>query len=236
VHEEDVVAITEAEENHWWYRERRSIIARELKKLGKPGKAIEIGAAGGGNSLVLKNHGWDVLATEYTEAGVNIARQRGLNAQHADARKLPVPDGSQDLFLAFDVLEHIEEDNLAAAEIFRVLKPGGVALIAVPCDMELWSVHDELQFHFRRYSRETLTALITGAGLVIEDLWSWNVLLRPIVKARRKNAKAEDTQGDVSRVGPLMNFGLGAIVKIERVLPVQQMAGVSLMLRARKPA
>src|ERR1043165_3162304 len=78
--DQDVVAITEAEEKHWWYRERREIIARELKKIGKPGKAIEIGAAGGGNSLVLAEHGWDVLATEYTEAGVEIARRRGLNA------------------------------------------------------------------------------------------------------------------------------------------------------------
>jgi SAM-dependent methyltransferase len=231
----EVVAFTEVEEKHWWYRERRAIIAREVRRIGTPGKAIEIGAGGGGNSLVLKDLGWDVLATEYTEAGVRIARQRGLHAVHADARKLPVDDGSQDLFLAFDVLEHIEEDHLAAAEISRVLRPGGTALIAVPCDMALWSAYDEASHHFRRYTRQTLTDLIAGAGLTVEALWSWNVLLRPVVKARRKKAAATESVGDVTAVSPLVNFGLGTIVKAERYLPVGSLSGVSLMMRARRP-
>jgi SAM-dependent methyltransferase len=236
VHEADVIALTEIEDRHWWYRERRTIIARELRKFPKPGKAIEIGAAGGGNSLTVQRQGWDVLATEYSEAGVRIARQRGLNAVHADARKLPVEDASMDLLIAFDVLEHIEEDHRAAAEIFRVLKPGGTALIAVPCDMALWSVHDELQFHFRRYSRETLTSLVETAGLQVESLWSWNVLLRPLAQLRRRKAAAEDTNADIVGVPPLVNFGLGMVVKAERYLPVRSLPGVSLMMRAQRPA
>jgi SAM-dependent methyltransferase len=234
VQDAEVVAFTQAEDQHWWFRERRAIIARELRAM-PPGRAVEIGAGGGGNSLVLKGLGWDVLATEYTEAGVKIARERGLNAVQADARKLPLDEGSQDLLVAFDVLEHIEEDHLAAAEIFRVLRPGGTALIAVPCDMSLWSAHDEASHHFRRYTRATLTELITGAGLAIESLWSWNVLLRPVVKLRRRTAAADDTLGDVTAVSPLVNFGLGAIIKAERYLPVRSMAGVSLMMRASRP-
>ncbi|NUT35251.1 MAG: methyltransferase domain-containing protein [Hamadaea sp.] len=235
MHEDDVVAITQIEDHHWWYRERRSIIARELKTFAQPGDAIEIGAAGGGNSLTVKQCGWNVLATEYSDAGVRIARQRGLNAVHADARKLPVENESMDLAVAFDVLEHIEEDNVAAAELFRVLRPGGTALIAVPCDMELWSVHDEHQFHHRRYSKDELHALMTGAGFEIEKLWSWNVLLRPVVKMRRSKASLDDTKGDVDAVPPLVNVGLGMIVKLERYLPVRNLPGVSLMMRARKP-
>ena len=75
------------------------------------------------------------------------------------------------------MLEHIDEDYLAAAEMARVLQPGGTALIAVPCDMALWSAHDDAVGHMRRYSRPELTSLIQKAGLTVERMWSWNVLL-----------------------------------------------------------
>jgi len=232
---EDIRAATEVENRHWWYRERRAIIAKELRRIGRPGRAIEIGASGGGNSQTLRYMGWDVLVTEYIDEGVEIARARGFNAMQADARRLPLPDDSFDVLVAFDVLEHIEEDYLAAAEIFRVLRPGGTALIAVPCDMALWSRHDVATGHFRRYDRDGLAKLIEGSGLAVETLWSWNVLLRPVVKMRRKSASDEQNEHDIVAVPPLINFGLGMIIKAERYLPVKSLPGVSLMMRARKP-
>jgi SAM-dependent methyltransferase len=235
VHAADIRAITEVENDHWWYRERRAIIARELRRLGRlgpPGRAIEIGAAGGGNSLVLAAHGWRTLATEFNPAGVEIARERGLEAIEADARALPVPDGGFDLLVAFDVLEHIEEDDKVAAEIHRVLRPGGTALIAVPCDMALWSAHDVATGHVRRYTRQSLRAVVEGAGLVVDHLWSWNVLLRPVVRLRRRAA----TGCDLDRPHPLMNAGLNLIIKAERYLGVRSLPGVSLMMRAHRPA
>jgi SAM-dependent methyltransferase len=231
----DIEATTSVEGRHWWYRERRHIIARELRSLGTPGRAIELGASGGGNSMVLKERGWDVLATEYLDAGVEIAKARGLNAIQADARDLPVESESFDLLVAFDVLEHIEEDHLAAAEIFRVLRPGGTALIAVPCGMDLWSAHDVASGHFRRYTRETLTEVVEKAGLVIDSLWSWNVLLRPVVKLRRRNVTEAQSDHDITAVHPVVNAALGLIVKTERILPVKSWPGVSLMMRAHKP-
>jgi hypothetical protein len=136
-----------------------------------------------------------------------------------------------DLVTAFDVLEHIEEDYLAAAEITRVLRPGGTALIAVPADMALWSAHDEAVGHVRRYTRATLTAAIAKGGLVIEDVWSWNVLLRPLVALRRKSS----TGSDLDDVNPLLNAGLTTIITAERYLPVKSLPGVTLFLRARRP-
>jgi SAM-dependent methyltransferase len=232
---DDIRAATAVENRHWWYRERRAIIERELRRIGKPGRAIEIGASGGGNSQVLRDNGWDVMVTEYLEAGVEIARDRGFTAMQADARKLPFPDESFDLLVAFDVLEHIDEDYLAAAEIKRVLRPGGTALIAVPCDMALWSKHDVATGHFRRYDRKSLADLIAGAGLDIESLWSWNVLLRPVVKMRRKNSTDAQNEHDIVAVPALMNLALGMIIKFERYLPVRSLPGVSLMMRARRP-
>src|SRR5690242_15946538 len=97
--ESDVAATAAIEARHWWYQERRSIIARQVRRLGQPGLAVEIGAAGGGNSLVLRRLGWNVVATEYLAGGVRIARDRGLTAVQADARALPLPSGSVDLVL-----------------------------------------------------------------------------------------------------------------------------------------
>ncbi len=230
----EIQATTSVEDAHWWYRERRQIIERELRRLS-PGKAIEIGASGGGNCRVLQKHGWDVLATEYLEAGVEIAKSRGLNAIQADARDLPLPSESFDLLVAFDVLEHVEEDDQVAAEIRRVLRPGGTALVAVPCDMRLWSEHDVLSGHFRRYDRDGLTKVIEGAGLAVESLWSWNVLLRPVVKMRRNGSSKAQNEHDLTAVHPVVNAALGAVITMERYLPVKSMSGVSLMMRATRP-
>src|SRR6201995_2251410 len=100
---------------------------------------------------------------------------------------------------------------MAAQEITRVLRHGGTALIAVPADMALWSAHDEAVDHVRRYSRETLTSVIAKGGLVIEDTWSWNVLLRPAVKLRRKSSEGSD----LDNVNPLVNAGLRAVIVAE---------------------
>jgi len=132
---------------------------------------------------------------------------------------------------AFDILEHIDEDYLAAGEIFRVLKPGGTALIAVPCDMALWSAHDDEVGHVRRYTRHGLVSVMQKAGLTVDEVWSWNVLLRPIVALRRKKS----TGSDLDEVPALVNSALTAIIIAERYLPTKSLPGVSLFLRARRP-
>jgi SAM-dependent methyltransferase len=227
----ELIALAEVEDKYWWYKERRSILAKELRRLPAPGHALDIGAAGGGNTRVLRAHGWKSLALEYTSTAAEIARDRGIDVIRGDARELPVRTGSLDLITAFDVLEHIEEDYLATAEMTRVLKPGGTALIAVPADMALWSSHDEAVSHVRRYDRRGLRDVIVKGGLVVEDLWSWNVLLRPVVKLRRQSSEGSDLED----LNPIVNASLLAIVRAERFLPVRSLPGVTLFLRARRP-
>ena len=219
------------EDTHWWYRERRALLARALRRLGPPGVALDIGAAGGGNTRVLRAHGWSPIALEYSQEGAEVARERGLAVIRADARFLPVPAASLDLVTAFDVLEHIDDDHLAAAEIRRALRPGGTALIAVPADMRLWSAHDEAVGHVRRYDRAGLLAVAEKAGLVVDELWSWNVLLRPVAAWRRRRS----TGSDLDTLAAPVNLGLRAVVAAERYLPVKSLPGVSLMMRAHRP-
>src|SRR5262249_49510336 len=178
-----------------------------------------------------RGEGWGSVAVEYAATAAQIARERGIDVLRADARELPLGTGSMDLVTAFDVLEHIEEDYLATAEIARVLRPGGTVLIAVPADMALWSAHDEAVGHVRRYSRASLTAAITKGGVVIGGVWSGSGLLRRWVAPRRKPPPGSD----LDAATPLATGGLTAIIPAERYLPVKSLPGVTLFLRARRP-
>lgn len=230
----EISKLAELEDKHWWYSERRTVLAQSLDALAregeKPGRALDIGAAGGGNTRVLLGRGWDATALEYGEEGAQVARGRNIPVIRGDAVSLPVADEAMDLVVAYDVLEHIEDDKSAANEICRVLRPGGTALVAVPCDMKLWSEHDTAVGHFRRYDREGLLSLLTSAGLQIENVRSWNVLLRPVAAWRRKRSTGSDLQD----LPPLVNFGLTAVIAAERYLPVGNLPGVSVLVRARR--
>ncbi|MDY7083639.1 MAG: class I SAM-dependent methyltransferase [Actinomycetota bacterium] len=225
----EIQKLVALEDRHWWYRERRALLRRYLRRLpGAPGRALDIGAAGGGNTRVLLQHGWSPIAVEYGHDGATAARQRALPTVRGDGRALPVRPGSVDLVCAFDVLEHIDDDERVVSEIRRVLRPGGSALITVPCDMKLWSAHDVAVGHLRRYTRDTLRTAVERGGLRIERLWSWNVLLRPTAAYVRKRS----TTSDLRKMNPIVNAALSAVIVSERYLPVQSLPGVSLMVEA----
>jgi len=226
----EVRKLAELEDEHWWYRERRYLLAQQVRGL-RPGVALDVGAAGGGNTRVLRGLGWRAAALEYGSQGAEVARDRGLAVLRGDATALPVAAGGLDLVVAYDVLEHLVDDVAAAHEVRRVLRPGGHFLVAVPADPRLWSAHDEAVDHVRRYTRPTLTALLTRAGFAIESMRSWNVLLRPVVALRRRVS----TGSDLEQLSPLVNRGLRAVITAERYLPVRALPGVSLLVSARRP-
>jgi SAM-dependent methyltransferase len=218
------------EDSHWWYRERRHLLRERVRDL-PPGDALDIGAAGGGNTRVLQELGWRVLALEFTGEGAEVARERGLQVVRADAQHLPTPDESLDLVTALDVLEHLPDHQRAAAEIFRVLRPGGTVVAAVPVDRRLWSEHDVAVGHERRYEPADFLALLRVAGLEICDARSWMVLLRPVVALRRRSS----TGSDLDELHPFVNAALSAVVRLERLLPVSRAPGVSVFVTARRP-
>lgn len=234
----EVRKLAEVEDRHWWYAERRALLAAELRALAArgraPGRALDVGAAGGGNTRVLAAHGWQAVALEYGSEGAEVCAERGIPVLRGDATALPVARGAMDLVVAYDVLEHLVDDKAAAAELFEVLAPGGTALVAVPVDMALWSDHDVAVGHVRRYTRQGLVDLLTGAGFTIEDVRSWMVLLRPAVSLRRRLSRAGGS--DLDDPPAWVNRALGAVVAAERHLPVGSLPGVSVLVRARRPA
>ena len=131
--------------------------------------------------------------------------------------------------MAFDLLEHLDDDDAAVAEVHRVLKPTGTYLVAVPADPRLWSEHDEAVDHVRRYTREGLLDLLQRGGFEVTDVRSWNVLLRPVVAMRRRTSSGSDLEN----LHPVVNLGLRTIITAERYLPVGGLPGVSLLVRAQ---
>ena len=226
----EVRKLTQLEDRHWWYRERRRLVARAIEGL-RPGTALDVGAAGGGNTRVLQRAGWTAAALEYGADGALVAAERGIPTVRGDATRLPFAAESLDLVVAYDVLEHIADDATAAKQIFELLRPGGTFLVAVPCDMRLWSAHDEAVGHVRRYSRDELLRLLTGAGFVLDDVRSWMVLLRPAVALKRRSSSGSDLDDPPG----WLNAALGAVVATERRLPVGRLPGVSLLVTARRP-
>ena len=224
----EVRKLAQLEDDHWWYRERRHLLAKAIAGL-TPGHALDIGAAGGGNTRVLREHGWDAVALEYGQDGAEVAHERGLATVRADATRLPFSDAALDLVVAFDLLEHLPDDDTAVAEVRRVLKPTGTYLVAVPADPRLWSSHDEAVDHVRRYTRSGLVDLLQRGGFEIADVRSWNVLLRPVVAMHRRRSSGSDLE----TVHPAVNFGLRTVITAERYLPVGSLPGVSLLVTAR---
>lgn len=228
----EVRKLARLEDRHWWYAERRHLLRELVRTGGDTGTALDIGAAGGGNTRVLRGLGLRAIALEYGEEGAGLARERGLDVIRGDARCLPVSTGSLDVVVAFDVLEHIEDDAAAIREIHRILRPGGRLLVAVPAGMDLWSAHDEAVGHVRRYTRDGLVAAVRAGGLAVESVRSWNVLLRPVAKRRRRSS----TGSDLESVPVVLNAALRTVVALERrARRLGDLPGVSLVLVARRP-
>ncbi|WP_067489265.1 class I SAM-dependent methyltransferase [Actinomadura hibisca] len=228
----EIERVVEIENGNWWHRERRALLTRELRRLGDPGHAVDIGAGGGGVSRLLMDQGWEVTAVDGSATAVELCAARGVAACRADARWLPLPSEEYDLALALGVLAHVDDDGQAAAEIARVLRPGGAALVSVPADMALWSAHDVALSRVRRYSRAALAEVLAGAGLLVERVWSWNVLVRPIVRwMRHRRAHCEDLGTPPVAVDRLLAFATA----VEQRLPVRSWPGVTLFAWAHRP-
>lgn len=178
---------------HWWYLGRRRVIEALIERLARPpadGRILEVGCGTGHNLSMLRKFA-EVDAVEIDESVRAIAESR-LGRQVMSDR-LPdlrgVPDRAYDLVGAFDVIEHIHDDRAALDAIARKLRPGGKLAMTVPAHQWMWSVHDVINHHKRRYSRRTLTELIDRSPLRLEAIGYFNSLLFPLAVAERLASK-----------------------------------------------
>lgn len=224
---------------HWWYRARREILADYLTRYGGlPDKAriLEIGCGTGHNLPMLARFG-EVEAIEIDPAAREIASERlGRPVGAAPLPALPdVPRGAFDLVAVLDVVEHIEDDVAALQAMKALLRPGGKVLIAVPAHQWMWSAHDEVNHHHRRYSKKTLAAAIGKAGLQPTRLTYFNSLLFPLAAAARVAGRLTGRDdSDDSPPPPAINKLFETIFRWERhmVGRVPMSPGVSIVTLA----
>jgi len=224
---------------HWWYRARRDILADYLTRYAAlPARAqiLEIGCGTGHNLPMLAGFG-DVDAIEIDPAAREIASER--LGKPVGAAPLPaltgVPRGHYDLIAVLDVVEHIEDDVAALAAMRECLAPGGKILIAVPAHQWMWSAHDTVNHHHRRYSKATLISAIERAGLKPKKLGYFNSLLFPLAAAARIAGRMSerDDSDDSPPPGPV-NALFERIFRLERHLVgrVPMTPGVSIVTLA----
>ena len=224
---------------HWWYRARRDILHDYITRyagLPKDARILEIGCGTGHNLPMLAQFG-AVDAIEIDDASRALASERlGKPVGNAPLPELPgVERGSYDMVAVLDVVEHIEDDVAALAAMATLLKPGGKILIAVPAHQWLWSAHDVVNHHHRRYSKGTLTGAIERAGLKPRKMRWFNSLLFPLAAAARIAGKltGRDDSDDSPPARPL-NAAFEAIFRLERHLVgrVPMPPGVSIVTLA----
>ena len=206
---------------HWWYRARRDILSDYLTRYGelpKNARILEIGCGTGHNLPMLSGFG-TVEAIEIDPDARAIAADRlGRPVGDQPLPTLPgVERGAYDLVAVLDVVEHIEDDVAALAAMKTLLKPGGKILIAVPAHQWLWSAHDVVNHHHRRYSKATLAQAIEAAGLKPARLTYFNSLLFPLAAAARIAGRltGRDDSDDSPPAKPL-NALFERIFRLER--------------------
>lgn len=230
------------ENRHWWFTARRKIIDRLIADMRLPHDAriLEAGCGTGGNLALLARHG-AVDAFEYDAEARRLASAKGVCAIEAGVLPdgISAPDASYDLVAMLDVLEHVDADVASLGTLRDKLVPSGRLLVTVPAMPFLWSRHDELHHHKRRYTKASLSAALAAAGLSIERIGYFNSLLFPLAVAQRLAAKATGREEPLDAVpaGPL-NRTLQAVFASERHLvgKVNFPFGLSLFAVASRSA
>jgi SAM-dependent methyltransferase len=172
----------QAEDRHWWYRGRRNVLERVVADLRLPTDAriLDAGCGSGRNMIELARHG-TVTGIELSETSVRVACARDAGEViEGSVLEMPFDDRAFELAVSLDVIEHLEDDLGALRELRRVVTPGGALLVTVPAYQWLWSGHDEINHHHRRYTRSSLQRIGEQAGWRQVRTTYFNSLLLPV--------------------------------------------------------
>ncbi len=229
------------EESHWWFVGRRSLFLSEIGRLGLPKDAriLDVGTSTGTNLRMLRDAGYtNVLGLDSSEESIRWTNAKGLpEVIKGDVCDLPFDRGSFDLVLATDVLEHVDDDARAVAEIARILKSDGHVLITVPSFKMLWGLQDVVAHHKRRYRMPQLLRLVESGRLSPTRSYYFNfILFLPILLARRLiNILGINLRSEAEVNSPVLNRVLMGIfhADIATAPHLKPPFGVSALVMAR---
>jgi SAM-dependent methyltransferase len=233
------------EPTSFWFRSRNRLVVQMLRRYFPEARSLlEIGC---GTGFVLSGvrealPQIALTGSELYTAGLRFAAGRlpGATLYQMDCRHIPF-DSEFDVICALDVLEHIEEDEAAMAEMFRAVRPGGGVIVSVPQHPWLWSAGDDYAHHKRRYRRQDLVRKLEAAGFQVLKATSFVAFLLPLMavsRARQRDLKSYDPASEYG-APRVADRAMEAVLDAERWLIARGAslpAGGSLVAVARRPS
>ena len=239
----------EHENNHWWFKWRFDMITDIVEALPRDSdfRMLDAGCGTGQMTKLLERYG-DAVGLEIAPQAIEFARKRGVrNIVQGSITDPPFPAASFDLVLSLDVIEHVDNDVQILESLFDIVKPGGHLIITVPAFQSLWSSHDEINHHKRRYRVPQIRDMIAGAGFDITRVTYCNTTLfapvfatrkvKTAVRSWRHEDDAENPESDLAHYPKPVNDMLYRIVSTETKLMkhVDMPFGVSILAVAQRP-
>jgi SAM-dependent methyltransferase len=226
-------------QRHWWWRTREAFLLRYLRShnLARSGHALDIGCGDGLLLDTLKELGCTPHGMEADDRLVSEETRKKHRIHIGILDSDFQPDQPYDLILMLDVLEHIEDDVQALQHVHRCLSPNGVLVITVPALPLLWTAHDDMNHHFRRYTGTTLKRVIDAAGLktnVSRYFYNWLVPLKLMIRLKESVLGATSASPKVP--GKFVNSLFAGISRLEHKVTskIQLPVGTSLFAICKK--
>lgn len=216
----------EIEERHWWWKCTRELFLHQIQRvIDLRGKRVL--DAGCGTGMVLEylqklvGEGGRADGVDMSAEAIHFCAQRNLRGiLQGSLTQLSYKKETFDLVTTFDVIEHIEDDKKALAEIARVLKKGGLAVFNVPAYQWMWTGHDTSVHHYRRYTRTMLENSLQSCGFSIVRSTYLVTLLFPIAVVRKFLLLLTKAKGELLVPPPPepLNSLLGLTIRLEDIL------------------
>ena len=227
------------EDTHWWFCARREIIIDLFQRYlpgGKERHLVEIGCGTGGNLKALADY-YNVSGVDMSAEAIRFASGRvSVPVVCGDFRSVLAGSWQNvDGILLADVLEHIEDDRNFLTDIVANLRPGAIVVITVPAFQFLWSRHDLVLGHVRRYRLDGLRALWSPLPVREHFASYFNSILFPIIALVRlimgDGKEGKDDGSSLKPVNPILNGLLYSLFRFEKTLlrRVRLPFGVSLV-------
>ena len=215
----------------------RERLLLDLFRSGSPGpRVLDAGAGQGTMTVKLEQLGFEVTSTDVSSAAVDRLRRNANGDVHqASVTDLPFDDGIFDGAVLGEVLEHVEDDGGALAEIARVLRSGGVLALSVPANPKLYGPSDEWAGHVRRYARPQLLALCAEAGFGVRRCSAWGF---PVSRLYHRHVyepylERRGPHRPGGRHQPLLT-ALGAVLQLDRLFVGVERGSLGYLLLATR--
>jgi len=211
--------LAEVEDSMWYFHALNRRMLLPLAGLqGKPAEILDAGCGTGGliKALRQRDPGWSISGLDYSPVACDFARQRtAVPIVQGSIEALPFAADRFDALLNADVISQIDRASTAIAEFARVLRPGGILVINVAAYQWMWSYHDDLMDTRHRFRRSELAQLLEQAGFEVIMSSYANLLIFPLIFARRKLFIPAHPSSDVKPYPPLIESFCSAMASLE---------------------